>query len=420
MELVNKYKDHIVSKLYKSYGNYSLMRSIISYDGLLLVERRILLTANKVARKFTKSSSVVGQTMASLHPHGDQSIYGTLVKLVKSGFFIGQGNFGAPGLNPIPHAAMRYTEVKLNEDFNFLFDYIDLTNTIEIEADKEPIQLSTPFPLLLGPGPKIGLSFYRMSFPTYKNINELKKILKIILGLSEKEKIYPYIEFHSLKTIEPKYASKQKFKSSYIVDHIYDDKKNEVILKGIPNRKNKLLNLADEDKIYIEDNSSKEINIKIKLKNYSYESLKNNVLESSFDFELYVYDLEEKTIKETNIHDLFLETWNKYVSLSSLYIKAKIEEIKNKINELIILKVAKEIIKTNKEAINDSKTLINLIENKVDQNLRPLVKNVIANKTIKQLVDVHIDIEEKEKELKEWENYSAENFSIKKLESIGG
>ena len=89
-------------------------------DGLKPVQRRILyamwtigLRANA---KFRKSANVVGEVMAKYHPHGDSSIYETMVRMAQDFSFLhplvrGQGNFGS--MDGDSAAAMRYTEAKL-------------------------------------------------------------------------------------------------------------------------------------------------------------------------------------------------------------------------------------------------------------------------------------------------------------------
>src|SRR6059036_3249697 len=89
-------------------------------DGLKPVHRRVLFamheTNNVWNRPYVKCARVVGETMGKYHPHGDQSIYDTLVRMAQP-FSLrymlvdGQGNFGSvDGDNA---AAMRYTEVRL-------------------------------------------------------------------------------------------------------------------------------------------------------------------------------------------------------------------------------------------------------------------------------------------------------------------
>jgi DNA gyrase subunit A len=89
-------------------------------DGLKPVHRRVLYAMDEAGlapnRPYVKCASVVGDTMGRYHPHGDQAIYDTLVRLAQSfssryPLVDGQGNFG--NIDGYPAAAMRYTECRL-------------------------------------------------------------------------------------------------------------------------------------------------------------------------------------------------------------------------------------------------------------------------------------------------------------------
>src|SRR3954467_1200842 len=132
-------------------------------DGLKPVQRRVLYAMNEMrlspeaaARKCAK---VVGEVMGGYHPHGDQSIYDTLVRMAQDfaqryPLVDGQGNFGnIDGDNP---AAMRYTEAKLTQAATLLLDGID-EDAVDFKAtydgqDEEPVVLPTGFPNLLANG----------------------------------------------------------------------------------------------------------------------------------------------------------------------------------------------------------------------------------------------------------------------------
>src|SRR5437899_6298939 len=89
-------------------------------DGLKPVHRRVLYAMNELGlvpgRPYKKSSTVVGDVLGKYHPHGDQSVYDALVRMVQD-FSLryplvdGQGNFGS--VDGDPAAAYRYTEARL-------------------------------------------------------------------------------------------------------------------------------------------------------------------------------------------------------------------------------------------------------------------------------------------------------------------
>src|SRR5512146_1262182 len=90
-------------------------------DGLKPVHRRVLYAMHDLGlqpnRPFRKSAFIVGEVMGEYHPHGDQSIYDTLVRMAQE-FSLryplvdGKGNFGS--IDDDPAAAMRYTEARLD------------------------------------------------------------------------------------------------------------------------------------------------------------------------------------------------------------------------------------------------------------------------------------------------------------------
>ena len=132
-------------------------------DGLKPVQRR-LLYAMRLLRldpdsSAKKSARVVGDVIGKYHPHGDVSVYETLVRLAQDfsqryPLIDGQGNFGnIDGDNP---AAMRYTECRMTEAAQLLLDGIDedavdLRTTYDGE-EEEPVVLPAGFPNLLANG----------------------------------------------------------------------------------------------------------------------------------------------------------------------------------------------------------------------------------------------------------------------------
>ena len=132
-------------------------------DGLKPVQRRVLyamremrLNPENAARKCAK---VVGEVMGGYHPHGDQSIYDTLVRMAQH--FAqrypqvdGQGNFG--NIDGDNAAAMRYTEAKLTVAATLLLDGIE-EDAVDFKptydgSDDEPVVLPAGFPNLLANG----------------------------------------------------------------------------------------------------------------------------------------------------------------------------------------------------------------------------------------------------------------------------
>jgi DNA gyrase subunit A len=129
-------------------------------DGLKPVHRRVLYTMDEAGlqpnRPYKKSASTVGTVMANYHPHGDQAIYDTLVRMaqpfsLRYPLVDGQGNFGS--IDDDPPAAQRYTEARLSRIATELLRDID-ANTVDFgpnydESRREPTVLPSRFPNLL-------------------------------------------------------------------------------------------------------------------------------------------------------------------------------------------------------------------------------------------------------------------------------
>ena len=169
MNLIDQYKDiEIIDALEERYLAYALTtimdRALPDVrDGLKPVHRRLLYAMRQLNlssnSSFKKSARIVGEVMGRFHPHGDQAIYDTLVRLaqdfsVRWPLIDGQGNFG--NIDGDNAAAMRYTESKLTVISELLLsgideDCVDFRLTYD-EVDKEPVVLPSNFPNLLANG----------------------------------------------------------------------------------------------------------------------------------------------------------------------------------------------------------------------------------------------------------------------------
>lgn len=129
-------------------------------DGLKPVHRRILHAMNERAwrsdRPYVKSAKIVGEVIGNFHPHGDQAVYDTMVRMaqdftMREMIIDGQGNFGS--VDGDPPAAYRYTEARMNKLAEELLRDID-KETVDFipnfdETRKEPTVLPAAFPNLL-------------------------------------------------------------------------------------------------------------------------------------------------------------------------------------------------------------------------------------------------------------------------------
>jgi DNA gyrase subunit A len=161
----NRIPVNIEDEMKRSYMDYA-MSVIIGRalpdvrDGLKPAHRRVLYGMKSMGltstRGYRKCAKIVGEVMGNFHPHGDASIYDTLVRLAQD-FNMryvltdGQGNFGS--IDGDPPAAMRYTEARLDGLADEMMVDLD-KETVDFvpnydETTEEPTVLPAPFPNLL-------------------------------------------------------------------------------------------------------------------------------------------------------------------------------------------------------------------------------------------------------------------------------
>ena len=129
-------------------------------DGLKPVHRRVLFamheTGNVFNKPYKKSARIVGDVIGKYHPHGDQAVYDTIVRLAqefsqRNPLVDGQGNFGS--IDGDSAAAMRYTEIRMQEITGELLRDLDKETVRFVpnydESTKEPSVLPASFPQLL-------------------------------------------------------------------------------------------------------------------------------------------------------------------------------------------------------------------------------------------------------------------------------
>lgn len=156
---------NIEDEMKSAYIDYS-MSVIVSRalpdvrDGLKPVHRRVLYGMNELGvnynKPYKKSARIVGEVLGKFHPHGDSSVYDTMVRMAQEWslrypLVDGQGNFGSvDGDSP---AAMRYTEARLTRMAEELLNDID-KETVDFQLNfddslEEPTVLPSKFPNLL-------------------------------------------------------------------------------------------------------------------------------------------------------------------------------------------------------------------------------------------------------------------------------
>lgn len=187
---------NVEDEMKESYLRYS-MSVIISRalpdvrDGLKPSQRRILYAMRQLnlspGGKHRKCAKISGDTSGDYHPHGEQVIYPTLVRMAQSWamrymLINGQGNFGS--IDGDPPAAMRYTEARLTPASVQLMEDLD-KDTVDMipnydETKKEPTVFPAKFPNLLcngSSGIAVGMA---TNIPPH-NLNELIKATNLVL-----------------------------------------------------------------------------------------------------------------------------------------------------------------------------------------------------------------------------------------------
>ncbi len=293
-------------------------------DGLKPVHRRILYAMYKGgydwSKQFRKSARIVGDVIGKYHPHGDQSVYDALVRMVQDfsmslPLVQGQGNFGS--IDGDPAAAMRYTETRLSKVSQFLIDDIE-KNTISFksnydETEKEPSVLPAQFPNLLvngAGGIAVGMA---TSIPPH-NLGEIIDGTLALIGdkdikIRELMKHIPGPDFPTGGVIIGKDIIKQGYNSGRgsfkirgeISTEQQKNGRERLVITSIPYQVNKsvlnerIAQLVREKKIEgikdIRDESNREgIRVAIDLRNgvepetIKRQLYKNTQIESSFGF----------------------------------------------------------------------------------------------------------------------------------------
>ncbi len=399
-------------------------------DGLKPVHRRILYAMYKGgydwSKQFRKSARIVGDVIGKYHPHGDQSVYDALVRMVQDfsmslPLIQGQGNFGS--IDGDPAAAMRYTETRLSKVSQFLIDDIE-KNTISFksnydETEKEPSVLPAQFPNLLvngAGGIAVGMA---TSIPPHNLGEIIDGTLALIdnkdIKIKELMKHIPGPDFPTGGVIIGKDIIKLGYKNgrgSFKIrgEISIEQQKNgreRLVITSIPYQVNKsvlnerIAQLVREKKIEgirdIRDESNREgIRVAIDLRNgvepetIKRQLYKNTQIESSFGFNtLAIVEGKPQTCTLKDFLSNFLTFREDVVIKKTKFDLQKAEErahiliglsvsVENLDKIIKIIRSSKtpddakiSILKT-KWKINKSQKLISLVEGKKGKNLYSL------------------------------------------------
>ena len=401
-------------------------------DGLKPVHRRILYAMYKGgydwSKQFRKSARIVGDVIGKYHPHGDQSVYDALVRMVQDfsmslPLVEGQGNFGS--IDGDPAAAMRYTETRLSKVSQYLIDDIE-KNTIIFksnydETEKEPTVLPAQFPNLLvngAGGIAVGMA---TSIPPHNLGEVIDGTLALIenkdIKVKELMKHIPGPDFPTGGIIIGKDIIKQgynkgrgsfKIRGEISIENLKNGRER-LVITSIPYQVNKsILNeriaqLVREKKIEgirdIRDESNREgIRVSIDLRGgvepetVKRQLYKNTQIESSFGFNtLAIVDGKPQTCNLKEFLSNFLKFREDVVIKKTKFDLKKAEErahiliglsvsVENLDKVIKIIRnsktpddAKKSILKT-KWKINKSQKMISIIENKKTKGLYNLTE----------------------------------------------
>lgn len=404
-KLVKKKIDNILSEKYLSYAISTIIsRSLPDLrDGLKPVHRRIIFSMYQLKllnnSSFKKCARIVGDVMGKFHPHGDQAIYDSLVRMAqdfstRAPLIEGQGNFG--NIDGDNAAAMRYTEARLQPLANFFFDGLE-ENAVNLKENYdaqnlEPEVLPTKLPNILlngASGIAVGMA---TNIPPH-NIFELNKILvKMIKNPEIKiSDILKYLPGPDLPTggeilITPENQKEiyKKGRGSFVIRSKYkiENLKNgiyQIIIEEIPYQVNKtrlieqLAFLINAKKLPLDDvfdESDEKIRIVLKPKNRNIDALK--LIELCFK-------LSDLSVKfSCNFNVLVNGSYPKQLGIKEIlndFIKFRLLTIKRKSNfNINRLKIRLEILEGFLIAYKFLDKIIKIIRTKDDPK-KEIIKN---------------------------------------------
>ncbi len=404
--------DDLVPYLYSEYGKYVNGFRAFPYisDGLKLVERRLLYSLYEVAKtSFVKSAKVIGHCMGNYHPHGDTSLYQTLVNMVTNDKAVGQGNWGSTsGIEVDPAAAMRYTEVKTSkiilEDCLEFIKYIDM---IRLELEEEPIMLPCKLPMcLLGNTYTQGIGFgFKTLIPVYKK-DDLVKRLKWLLTKNGTEPIIKPIS--SCKILNDKKDLKKLLTSGYAqlsfrgTYKVIDNK--TLSITSLPPQKsfqvviNKFKKEISVDKsLAWRDESSKTKDIRLvivkprMLKMLHLKKKLESAITGSLTFNCHMVNNDGEVMLKS-VDDMLLKVYKNYINIVKKHLTDIINKNQETIKELLLIERIKPILSIQlKKNPNEVGIVIDTIATLLNVSKKQI--NMIFNKyTITRLFKIKIDV----------------------------
>ncbi len=310
--------------------------------------------------------------MAHYHAHGDQSIYGTLINLVKQKYAVPQGNWGSASLVEDSKAASyRYTEVKLEPWVKKLvFEYFKFVPWEELELESEPLYLPSPVPIgLIGHGIIQGISFHRTMIPKYTFNDLIKRCIHLVEGKDENDCIIkPQMKACSTVETEPDAYKNLLTKGFGSITIIPDGniKKTyiEILGRSPLNSFKRLISAAVKDpktkkkklNVYLDDLCDENINIRVKPigKKNNIKTLANEIwdkyLISNVKFNN-LFSNDKGLIEQFSIDDLIKRSythWSDAVLTKTIHTYTKVLEKRFEYDVIEVIRYIFETYKSHK------------------------------------------------------------------------
>lgn len=414
----------IESEMKQSFINYS-MSVIMSRalpdvrDGLKPVHRRILYAMYDMGlmhdKPYRKAARIVGETLGKYHPHGDQAVYDTLVRMAQDfsmryQLVDGQGNFGS--IDGDSAAAMRYTEARMAKIAKLMIDDIK-KETVDWDDNfdgslKEPLVLPAKLPNLL----INGSSGIAVGMATNMAPHNLSEVIDGIITMIENPEISTA---DLMKTIKgPDFPTggiiygREGILQAYSTGrgsirlrartHIEGDKKKRIVITELPyqtNKSNLLQNIADlvknkkiEGISNLRDESDRKgMRIVVDLKRDAIEDVvlnqlfEHTYLQSTFGIlNLAIVDEEPKILSLKEIIQKFIEYRVDVISRRATY---DLNKAKEKMHILEGLRIALENI--------DEVIVIIRKSQKVDEAKQKLMKQFsLSEEQAKAILDMRL------------------------------
>jgi hypothetical protein len=370
--------DYLIPHSYAEYCRGEDHRKLPGkIDALTNIERRILYSLyNRTKKKELTSATVVGDIM-TYHPHGDESIYESLVKLsVIRNFGITGGNYGSISLTSGPmdtKAAMRYTQVKINPSIARLFEelldekYIPYHNPDVIDTI-QPVFLPSPVPIgLIGNNIFVHLCINKCTVCSYSEEDLFKRLI-FLLGKGEEHIIKPKMLNCDVLEDSPGTFSNILTTGEGIIiikpNHTVDTKNKSITFYGKPPTPYQLnsntgclalINMQEEYKYrYVDESFSTTFQVKVipdYKKDFSDEFIQKIINIMTVKVKIKFNTLLDIVVNEKKYYvpelvspdTIILNSYNAWSNAYKLKIEHNIENLKNKLKYIKSTQIARQI-----------------------------------------------------------------------------